>query len=148
MTLDIGLAARLVAGIRSETPGCPNWDTAGIAAALREVGGTPGAAFAAAALAAEDAALVKPSASAFRVHWPQNAGVSAPRQSMNVRCPEHPLNVHPCPQCAAKKCPPDDEYLAVKAMLASARPRRDTKPVVLTDAESAAIARKKLEATS
>ncbi|MGZ4519126.1 MAG: hypothetical protein ACXVXP_09465 [Mycobacteriaceae bacterium] len=121
-TLDIGLAARVIAGIRTSTPGAAPWDAPGIAAALREVGGTPGAAFAAAALAAEDAALVKPSASAFRVHWPQNAGVSAPRQSMNVRCVEHPLSFHPCPQCAAKKCPPDEDYLKAKAALAARRP--------------------------
>jgi hypothetical protein len=89
-------------------------------------------------LAAEDAALVKPSASAFRVHWPQNAGVSAPRQSMNVRCPEHPLNVHPCPQCAAKKCPPDEDYLAEKKKLEARKTAAhpSAKPVVLTDAES------------
>jgi hypothetical protein len=133
MTLDVGLAARLIAGIRATTPGAAPWDTPGIAAALREVGGSPGAAFAAAALAAEDAALVKPSASAFR-----------------VRCPEHPLNVHPCPQCAAKKCPPDEDYLAEKKKLEARKTAAhlSAKPVVLTDAESAAIARKKLEAQS
>jgi hypothetical protein len=154
MTLDIGLAARLIAGIRATAPGAAPWDAPGIAAALREVGGTPGAAFAAAALAAEDAALVKPSASAFRVHWPQNAGVSAPRQSMNVRCVDHPLSFQPCPQCAAKKCLPDPQehadYLAEKKKLEARKTAAhpSAKPVVLTDAESAAIARKKLEATS
>jgi hypothetical protein len=120
MTLDIGLAARLIAGIRATT-GAPAWDTAGIAAALRDVGGTPGAAFAAAALAAEDTSLHKPSAKAFAQHWPQNAGVTAPRTSYDVHCPEHPLSVHPCPQCAAKKCTPDPvehaDYLAAKAAL-------------------------------
>ena len=135
MTPDIGLAAHLIAGIRSLTPGAPAWDTAGIAHALREVGGTPGAAFAAAALAAEDASLAKPSAAAFRTHWPKNAGVAEPRQSMNVHCPEHPLSVHPCPQCAAKRTPPphdDPEYAALKAALAGRRgpvARRDTRTI-------------------
>ena len=113
MTLDLGLASRLIAGIRSATPGCTNWDTPGIAAALREVGGTPGAALAAAALAAEDASLTKPSATAFRHHWPKNAGVEQPRASMHVRCPEHPLNVHPCSQCKAEK----DAKLKVQASI-------------------------------
>lgn len=122
MTLDIGLAARVISGIRAATPNCPDWDTPGIAAALREVGGTPGAALAAAALAAEDAALTKPSATAFKHHWPTNAGISAPRVSMDVRCPEHSLNVHPCAECAAKRCEPTDDYLAAKAELAARRP--------------------------
>lgn len=125
MTLDIGLAARLIAGLRANTPEASQWDTAGIAAALREVGGTPGAAFAAAALAAEDTSLVKPSAAAFRNHWPQNTGVAGPSVSCNVHCPEHPLSVHPCPQCAAKRTPPpvdDPEYAAMRAELKARRP--------------------------
>jgi hypothetical protein len=150
-SLDIGLAARLVAGIRSATPGCPDWDTPGIAAALREVGGTPGAALAAAVLAAEDTALTKPSAAAFRHHWPTNAGISAPRISMDVRCPEHSLNVHPCAECAAKRCLPDPEahadYLAEKKKLEARKTAAhpSAKPAELTDAESAARARAKLE---
>jgi len=134
MTLDIGLAARLIAGIRSHTPDAAAWDTAGIAAALREVGGTPGAAFAAAALAAEDTALVKPSSAGFRNHWPKNAGVAEPRTSHNVRCPEHPLSVMPCPQCEAKRTPPptdDPEYAAMKAAL-KARTRPQTEQQRLT----------------
>lgn len=126
MTLDIGLAARLIAGLRSHTPGATTWDTAGIAAALREVGGSPGAAFAAAALAAEDASLAKPSAAAFRNHWPQNAGVSSPRETHNVRCPEHPINFHPCPLCEAKRCTPDPgrhaDYLQAKKALKARKP--------------------------
>lgn len=125
MTLDIGLAARLIAGLRANTPNATAWDAAGIAAALREVGGTPGAAFAAAALAAEDAALIKPSVAAFKNHWPQNTGVAGPAVSHDVHCPEHPLSVMPCPQCAAKRTPPpvdDPEYAAMKADLRARRP--------------------------
>ena len=151
MTADLGLAARLIAGIRTSTPGATEWDTAGIASALREVGGTPGAAFAAAALAAEDTALVKPSAAAFRNHWPKNAGVEAPRGSMNVRCHRHPLSVVPCPQCAAEAVPPpldDPEYLAMKAELAARsplRPRKHKPTTPLLDDESADLARRRLE---
>ena len=122
--IDTGLAARLIAGIRANTPGAPAWDTAGIAAALREVGGTPGAAFAAAALAAEDASLAKPSAAAFRNHWPKNAGVGEPRISHDMPCPEHPSNVHPCPQCKAEKPPLSDEGAAeLRRVVAEAKTR-------------------------
>jgi hypothetical protein len=124
MTLDTGLAARLIAGIRANTPGAAPWDAPGIAVALRDVGGTPGAAFAAAALAAEDAALTKPSAAAFRVHWPQNAGVSAPRQSMDIPCVDHPSQVHPCPTCRAEKPPLSPEAIAeLRAVALEARAR-------------------------
>jgi hypothetical protein len=119
MSLDLGLAARVVAGIRSTTPGAVPWDTAGVAAALKAVGGSPGAALAAAALAAEDAKLEKPSEAGFRNHWPKNA-TSEPVMSHNVRCHEHPINFHPCPLCAAKRTPPpidDPEYVAMKAAL-------------------------------
>ena len=129
MTLDLGLAARLIAGIRSNTPGATAWDTAGIAAAIRDAGGSPGAAFAAAALAAEDVSLAKPSVSALRNHWPKNAGVEGPRTSHAMRCVEHPLSVMPCPQCAAKVAPPTDEYLATKsevlATLRHVKPRKE-----------------------
>lgn len=120
-SLDTGLAARLIAGLRANTTGATHWDTAGIAAALRDVGGTPGAAFAAAALAAEDVSLVKPSAAGFRNHWPTNAGVTGPRVSYDVPCVDHPTEVHPCPVCpTVKTAPPpiaDPEYLALKAGL-------------------------------
>jgi len=116
MTLETGLAARLIAGIRSQTPGATPWDAPGIAAALRDVGGTPGAAFAAAALAAEDASLVKPSAAGFRNHWPQNTGVTAPRISYDVPCPDHPEHVHPCPM-HERTPPPADVIAEAKAAI-------------------------------
>lgn len=142
MTLDTGLAARLIAGLRANTPGAAPWDTPGIAAALREVGGTPGAAFAAAALAAEDASLTKPSAAGFRNHWPVNAGVAAPRVSYDMQCPEHPQQVHPCPTCRAAKPPLSDEGLAeLRAVVAEGKtrvpkPRTAPAPRVVTDLET------------
>jgi hypothetical protein len=124
MTLEAGLAALLIAGIRANAPGASAWDAAGIAAALREVGGTPGAAFAAAALAAEDTSLVKPSAAAFRNHWPQNTGVGGPRISHDMACPEHPTHVHPCPVCKAEKPPLSDAAVAeLRAVAADAKAR-------------------------
>ena len=122
MTLETGLAARLIAGIRSQTPGATPWDAPGIAAALAQVGGTPGAAFAAAALAAEDASLVKPSAAAFRNHWPTNAGVGAPRVSYDVPCIDHPEQVHPCPRCRDEKPRLTPEAIAeLRAVVAARR---------------------------
>jgi hypothetical protein len=55
-------------------------------------------------------------------HWPTDEqGNSVLPVSHNVRCVEHPLNVHPCSECAAKKCPPDPkrhaDYLAEKKKL-------------------------------
>jgi hypothetical protein len=56
-------------------------------------------------------------------HWRRPDGEqTGPNTSHNVRCPEHPLSFHPCPQCAAKKCPPDEDYLKAKAELAARRP--------------------------
>lgn len=130
MSLDIGLAARLIVGIRANTPGATAWDAAGIAAALREVGSTPGAAFAAAALAAEDASLAKPSAAAFRNHWPQNAGVSGPRESYDVACPEHPAQVHPCPTCRAEKTAPGEHAIVALRRAAADAKARAPRPAV------------------
>ena len=56
----------------------------------------------------------------------------------------------PCPQCAAKRSLPDPaehaDYLEAKAALRGARPTAaTTKAPQLTDAEHAAIARKRLD---
>ena len=72
------------------------------------------------------------------------------RTSHNIRCPEHPIAFMPCPQCAAKRCLPDPvehgDYLEAKKALAGARPvAATTRAPQLTDAESAAIARRRLE---
>jgi hypothetical protein len=84
-------------------------------------------------------------------HW-RTSETSTPelRGSHDVKCPEHPTNVHPCPQCAAKRCLPDPvehgDYLEAKKALAGARPvAATTKAPQLTDAENAAIARAKLD---
>ena len=98
MSFDINLAARVVAGVRA-TIDAPPWDAPGIAAALREVGGTPGAAFAAACLAAEDPTLRSPSPGAFRLRWPAQA-ISGPSTRYDQPCPEHHLTM-PCRACAA-----------------------------------------------
>lgn len=114
MNLDIGLAARVVAGIRTETAqrtGCREWDTPGIAKALRETEGSPGAVLAAACLAAEDAKLERPSAAGFRVCWPVNAATQ-PKVSHNVPCPDHPGRVMPCDLCREGKRPPTPDELA------------------------------------
>lgn len=55
-------------------------------------------------------------------HWVHDGEPVGPNVSNNVRCPEHPLSVHPCPQCAAKRCDPTDDYLQAKAELAQRRP--------------------------
>ena len=99
MTLDLGLAARVVAGIRTRTPSAEPWDSAGIAAALSDLGGTPGAALAAACLAAEDPALRRPSAAAFRLRWPVNAVTTAPGARHSIPCDRHPDQSLPCPTC-------------------------------------------------
>ena len=121
--LDLGLAARVIAGVRARTAsehGCPTWDTPGIAAALTATGGDPGPALAAAALAASDPALRLPSAAAFRAHWPERDGTTtAPPTSHNTPCPDHPEQVMPCQQCRAENPPASPE--TVKAALDAAR---------------------------
>ena len=114
MTLDPGLAARLLAGIRTHTAqrtGCPEWDTPGIAKALIATEGPPGAVLAAAALAAEDATLRAPSAAAFKAHWPTKAS-APPRVSNNIPCPEHTGQTMPCPKCRDTVRPPTPDELA------------------------------------
>lgn len=99
MILDLGLAVRVVVSVRSHTAqshGCPEWEGPGVQAALIATEGAPGVVLAAALLAASDPALEKPSANAIRMHWPKNAGLAPPRQSMNVRCVDHPDHDMPC----------------------------------------------------
>lgn len=57
-------------------------------------------------------------------HWQQDGEPIGPNGSHNIRCPEHSLSVMPCPECAAKKCPPptSGEYAAARLSLAQ-RPR-------------------------
>lgn len=98
MTLDLGLAARVITGIRTVTAqhtGCVEWETPGVAAALRSTEGPPGAVLAAAALAAEDASLRFPTEAGFRAHWPKNAS-APPKANHNVPCVDHPTHDMPC----------------------------------------------------
>lgn len=57
-------------------------------------------------------------------HW-RNADSepTGPNVTHNVRCPEHPINFHPCPLCAAKRCDPTPDYIEARKALASARDR-------------------------
>ena len=103
--LDLGLAARVIAGVRTSTAsehGCRAWDTPGIAAALAATGGDPGPALAAAALAASDPALRLPTAAAFRAHWPVNAASAPPAPPNRTPCHEHPAEDAPCRLCRAR----------------------------------------------
>lgn len=114
MTLDIGLAARVIAAIRTHTSqrtGCPEWDTPGIAKAIGATIGSPGDVLAAAAIAAEDPKLAKPSATAFTARWHSKAS-EPPRVSHDVPCPDHPGRVMPCDLCREGKRPPTPDELA------------------------------------
>ncbi|GGL27552.1 hypothetical protein H9L10_03635 [Phycicoccus endophyticus] len=105
-TLDLGLAARLIAGIRTETArhtGCHEWDAPGVAAALRATQGSPGSVLAAAALAAEDPSLRTPTEKALLRHWPKNAASEA-RYTAATPCPDHPEHdLAGCPACRAAR---------------------------------------------
>jgi hypothetical protein len=128
MILDLGLASRVVVGVRSHTAqrtGCPEWDTAGVSAALKAADGSPGSVLAAMLLAAEDGSLTKPSLSAIRSHWPRNATGTGPSVSHNVPCVDHPDNDMPC-QHADHRGDMTPEQIAeaarmVRAALAAAR---------------------------
>jgi hypothetical protein len=107
----------------------PEWDIPGIESAVRAAAEKAPAADVAIALLAlaknpevrTPGLLPKPGK-----HWPtDDEGNSVLPVSHNVRCVEHPLNVHPCPQCKAEKDSTPDrvpEYLEAKAALAARRP--------------------------
>lgn len=120
MILDLGLAVRLVVGIRTHTAqrtACQPWDAAGVSAALKATEGSPGAVLAAAVLAAEDPSCRTPNASTFAAHWPVNAASTRPAPRHAMTCPEHPDQTQPCQPCSANVAPmPDD----VRAALAGA----------------------------
>ena len=123
--LHVGASAAAIAAIRTRTAqrtGCPEWDPAGIAHALTATEGTPGSVLAAAALAAEDPALNKPSPRGFTNHWPVNATSSRPN-SHGTPCPDHPEHNFPCPACKNER--PDPQVTAagiatVRAAMAEA----------------------------
>jgi hypothetical protein len=132
----------------------PDWDHPGILAAIGKAQhlASPASVARALCVLADNRELKTPAllAQAGR-HWVVDGQPTGPNNSANMHCHRHPLSVLPCPQCEAEDrphpCPPD-VLAEMKAVIAQ-RPRLDTqpaKPVILTDAESAAIARKKLEA--
>lgn len=89
---------------RVRNPDHPQWDRAGVLAALRKAQdqGTPAAILRAAADLADNAELRTPALLPQPgPHWQRADGTSARRDSHAMRCPKHPSSVHPCPQCAA-----------------------------------------------
>lgn len=148
MILDVGLAVRVITGIRTHTAmsnGCPEWEAEGVRAALIGCEGTPGAVLAAACLAAEDASLRLPSVNAFRNHWPVNAKTDAPARRHSLDCPEHHEPV-PCQTCKAEAGP---ELAPEQIAAAAAETRRLIDEARRTgDAERAAIHARQEEANS
>ena len=109
MIVNIGAAVNLIAAVRTHTAqatGCPEWDAPGIRAMLTGSEGSPGSVLAAALIAAEDAALSKPSPAALRNHWPVNAPSSPPRVPQLDRCHVHPgQDRRTCQPCADERGP-------------------------------------------
>lgn len=109
--------AAFVARIRTD------WDQPGILAAITKASNlaSPAAIGRALCALAENRELRTPALLASPgKHWQQDGEPVGPNGSNNVRCPEHTLSFHPCPQCAAKRTPPpleDPEYAAMKADL-------------------------------
>ena len=153
MSVDIGIAARTIAGIRSTTAlhhGCLGWDTPGIVKALEAVGYSAGA-VAAACLAADDPKLDKPSAAGFRAHWPVNASTQ-PRTSHDLECPDHAGEIAgACSRCRAERQGALDDPSVAEAIAEARRaavaaranaPRaKDAPTTQLTSAEELARAR-------
>lgn len=127
----------------------PDWDRPGILAAIGKAQalGTPVQVSRALVNLAENRDLRTPAILPTPGnHWRAPDGQHPElRGSHDVKCPEHPLSVHPCPQCAAKRCDPTPDYLAAKEALPKLTPPAVVKPPTLTDAESAALARKRIE---
>ena len=108
MIVNLGAAVNVIHGIRTHTAqqtGCPEWDEAGIRAALTACEGSPGSVLAAAALAAEDASLRAPSVAALRHHWPVNALSSMPRVPNLDLCPDHGNPRRDCLDCRRETGP-------------------------------------------
>ena len=106
--VNLGAAVNVIHGIRTHTAqqtGCPEWDEAGIRAALTACEGSPGSVLAAAALAAEDASLRAPSVAALRHHWPVNALSSMPRVPNLDLCPDHGNPRRDCLDCRRETGP-------------------------------------------
>ena len=122
MILNLGAAVNVVQGIRTHTAqqaGCPEWDAPGIRAMLTGSEGSPGSVLAAACLAAEDSACLKPSVAALRTHWPVNALSSLPRVPNLDLCPDHGNPRSDCGPCRRETGPEltPDEIAANAAAL-------------------------------
>ena len=132
----------------------PDWRHAGVVAAIDKAAETTSDPFdiarALVNLASEGSVQTPALLAGPGPHWRNPDGSTPHRRGDNdVHCPEHPLSVHPCPQCAAKRCLPDPvehgDYLEAKKALPKLTPPAYVKPPQLTDAESAALARKRIE---
>jgi hypothetical protein len=111
--------AAFVARVRAD------WDQPGILAAISKAAslGSPTQIGRALLALAENRDLRTPALLASPgKHWVHDGEPVGPNVTNNVRCPEHPINFHPCPLCAAKRCDPTDDYLEAKAALAGRRP--------------------------
>ena len=106
--VNLGAAVNVIHGIRTHTAqqtGCPEWDAPGIRAMLTGSEGSPGSVLAAACLAAEDPACLKPSPAALRNHWPVNAPSSPPRVPQLDLCPDHGNPRRDCLDCRRETGP-------------------------------------------
>jgi hypothetical protein len=108
MIVNLGAAVNVIHGIRTHTAqqtGCPEWDAPGIRAMLTGSEGSPGSVLAAACLAAEDPACLKPSPAALRNHWPVNAPSTPPRVPQLDLCPDHGNPRRDCLDCRRETGP-------------------------------------------
>ncbi len=108
MMVNLGAAVNVIHGIRTHTAqqtGCPEWDAPGIRAMLTGSEGSPGSVLAAACLAAEDPACLKPSPAALRNHWPVNAPSTPPRVPQLDMCPDHGNPRRDCLDCRRETGP-------------------------------------------
>ena len=108
MMVNLGAAVNVVQAIRTHTAqqtGCPEWDAPGIRAMLTGSEGSPGSVLAAACLAAEDPACLKPSPAALRNHWPVNAKSTPPRRPNIDLCPDHGNPRRDCLDCRRETGP-------------------------------------------
>ena len=108
MMVNLGAAVNVIQAIRTHTAqqtGCPEWDAPGIRAMLTGSEGSPGSVLAAACLAAEDPACLKPSPAALRNHWPVNAPSTPPRVAQLDLCPDHGNPRRDCLDCRRETGP-------------------------------------------
>ena len=139
MIVNLGAAVNVVQAIRTHTAqrtGCPEWDAPGIRAALTGCEGAPGSVLAAACLAAEDPACLKPSPAALRTHWPVNALSSLPRVPQLDLCPDHGNPRRDCLDCRRETGPDlTPEQIAANAAALRAQVREMQRQVREGNAE-------------